>query len=122
MWAELHLGVRIDLFIVLFSEAWPCSWSCSVKFWSSQLLDSQDLAPYMVGRQYMEPPARCAIKAGPGMVVMNKKTMLLHLSNRIKGSQQRLTGTYLQGVATIRPGSTQLQRRPTNVCGVQARG
>ena len=40
-----HLGVELDIFILLFSEAWPCEWSSALKFWDSQVMGHDALQP-----------------------------------------------------------------------------
>ena len=59
-------NLKIDIIIVLYSEAWPTSWDAALKFWDSKMVSDPVIAPYLKKVDYLSPPVQIFLKAGFG--------------------------------------------------------
>ena len=44
---KAKMDIDLSFHILLFSEAWPCSWEAALRFWDSKMLSDAKLAPYL---------------------------------------------------------------------------
>ena len=71
--------------MVLYAECYPCSWGPTLSYWDSQVLSDPALQSMIHTTTFLSPPVRTFLKAGFSGNTMLKKTVLVHVSNRLEG-------------------------------------
>ena len=73
-----EMQIRIDLFVLLYAEAWPCSWNSMLEFWGSELLTDSNLKGMIIRRHHLSPAVKTFVKAGCSGICILKKCTLVH--------------------------------------------
>ena len=85
-WLERELGsmraqgVSVEIYLLMFCDAFPASWHGVQRYWSDSLVDLRNLRSFRVKNVFLEPPSMVVITAGSGQLLVLKRLILVHLS------------------------------------------